>query len=677
MSVASSAVSSDPRIGAGLVPGVGNHPALIAAVSGVGGIGKTWLALAWAYQRLSWFPDGQLFVDLRGFSPDSEPLNPAVAVRGFLDVLGVQPGSIPVDLSAQTGLFRSLVAGKRMLIVLDNAADAEQVAPLLPGGDSCAVLVTSRRTLTGLITRRGAQHLSVDTLDEDDAHTLLARRAGAERADAEPTAVAELVSLCGGLPLALGIIAGRAHAHPHVPLAEFAAELRDLGISALEDEDTTVSLPAVLSWSYRALAREQQAAFGLLGIAPGPDIGVHAAANLVGLPLMQAGRLLRVLEEASLLHRGAHGRYSMHDLVRRYATDAAHHQLTTSARTVALRRLLGFYRFTAEAACRLMYPERPPLQTDASETSYAPYVLSDAAAGLDWFASEHACLLAAQRTAAVHGWHYEVWHLAHTLHAFHYRRGNRRDELIIWEAGAAATEHLLDPSVRIHASRSLGRAYAELGRHDEAIDHLEQALTLAEQQRDRLGQAAIHRAFGRAWELRGDNQRALTHASGALDLSRSLDDPLGQAHAHNQIARFAARLGQFERARRHCEAALGLDRKLGHLLGEAAILYNLGYIAYNTGHYGLAVEHYSDALTARRNLGHTYHVADTLYGLGQSYAVLGEHAQARTIWREALELYQAQRRDTEVADVTRQLDALHLTDTTPGNGSQHDCTSTP
>jgi predicted ATPase len=320
---------------------------LISAIRGAGGIGKTWLALHWAHRRLSRFPDGQLFVDLRGFSPDSEPMPSGVAVQGFLDALGVAPGRIPVDPQAQAGLFRSLVAQKRMLIVLDNAADVQQVVPLLPGADSCTVVVTSRRTLTGLITRHGAHHLTLDTLSGDEARALLARRLGTARVAAEPEAVDELVGLCGGFPLALGIIAGRAHTHPRVPLAEFAAELRDLGLGALEDDEPTTSLPAVLSWSYSALTTQQQVVFGLLGIAPGPDIGLPAAASLTGLPPTQTGKVLRSLEEASLLSRDAHGRYSMHDLIRAFATEDANCVASNEKRS-ATRRPLSAYR----ARCR-------------------------------------------------------------------------------------------------------------------------------------------------------------------------------------------------------------------------------------------------------------------------------------------------------------------------------------
>lgn len=232
---------------------------LISALAGAGGIGKTALALHWAHESLDRFPDGQLFVDLQGFSPASTPLEPAAAVRGFLDAFGVAPERIPGDLQAQVAMYRSLVAGKRMLILLDNAADAAQVEPLLPGDDTCTVVVTSRRYLTGLIARHGARHLRLDALADADARQLLVSRLGAERLAAEPDAADELLAYCGGFPLALNIVAGRASVQPHTPLTELAAELREETTrgDALDDDDPAVSLPTVLSWSLRSLTAEQ------------------------------------------------------------------------------------------------------------------------------------------------------------------------------------------------------------------------------------------------------------------------------------------------------------------------------------------------------------------------------------------------------------------------------------
>lgn len=241
----------------------------ISAIGGTGGVGKTWLALTWAHRNADRFPDGQLFVDLHGFSPAGRPTEPGDAVRGFLDALGVDPGGLPPDLDALTALYRSLVTGRRMLVVLDNAATADQVIPLLPGSSTCTVLVTGRTTLPSLIDRYGAHHLPLDVLGHTEAHALLATRLGDPRVDAEPETAGELIELCGRHPLALAITARNAATRPAIPLAELAVELRELGLEMLDhDTDPAASLPAVLSWSLRHLTDQQQRVFMLLGIPP-------------------------------------------------------------------------------------------------------------------------------------------------------------------------------------------------------------------------------------------------------------------------------------------------------------------------------------------------------------------------------------------------------------------------
>jgi DNA-binding SARP family transcriptional activator/tetratricopeptide (TPR) repeat protein len=630
---------------------------VISAIRGAGGIGKTWLALAWAHRHLDQFPDGQLFVDLRGFSPDSEPMAPAVALRGFLDALGVAPARIPLDLQARSGLLRSLVAHKRMLIVLDNAADADQVVPLLPGGDSCTVLVNSRRTLTGLITRHGAHHIALDTLSDDEARALLARRLGAARVAAEPEAVTKLLRLCGGLPLALGIIAAHALVHPELLLAEFVAALDGRGFNAFHDDPTT-SLTAVLSWSYRALTTQQQVGFGLLGIAPGPDISLPAAASLTGQPPAQAAIVLRGLQEASLLGRDTRGRYSMHDLIRRYATDTAHHQLPDDLREAALRRVIDFYTHTADTADQLLNPYEPTQRIDPPAPGCHPHALPDSRAALAWFDTEHPCLLAAQHTAATHHWHRTVWHLAWNLTTLHLLRGHRRDELTAWQTGLAAAEHLHDHAAHAVAHLHLGHAYTDLERHDEAIRHLHQSLTLAEHHHDHTGQAHAHRALAWAWGQREDNRRALEHATHALRIARTLDDPVWEARALNTFGWFAARLGDHDQASDHCQAALTLFHRHPDPDDEANALDNLGYIGHHTGNHHQAIHHYHQAVTRRRDLGAIYQLADTLGRLGQPHAALGQRDQARAIWREALQLYRDQGRHDDADRIQRQLAAL-------------------
>ncbi|GAB2966877.1 hypothetical protein GCM10027184_14330 [Saccharothrix stipae] len=527
---------------------------VISAIGGAGGIGKTWLALTWANRHVQRFPDGQLFADLRGFSPVGGPMAPEVAVRGFLDALGVDPGRIPIELDDQAALYRSLVADKRMLIVLDNAATVEQVTPLLPGTGSCTVVVTSRNRLAVLITRHGARPLRLDTLTDAEAHALLVRRLGADRVAAEGQAVDELVRLCGGFPLALGLVAGRAHSRPHIPLSEFAAELSEAGLDALDDTEAAAGLPAVLSWSLRSLNAEHRTVFGLLGIAPGPDIGLTAAASLAGLSVPRASRALRVLEEVSLLDRQAHGRYSMHDLIRGYAAATADRDLTEGVREAALRRVLDFYVHTAHTGDRLLLPHRQPVQLAVPMPGTHSHPLSDDPAAMAWFDVEHANLLAAQRIAAGYRLHEVVWQLAWTLATFHDRRGNLHDQLAVWRAAVDASAHLPDLTTRTRAHLHLGRVYADLGRHEEATEYLHLALALADYHHDPTQQAHAHQSLAWAWDRRGDYRRALDHAGRALNLYRDLDQQGWEAEALNQVGWYAARVGEYDTARAHCQA---------------------------------------------------------------------------------------------------------------------------
>ncbi|HEX6342910.1 ATP-binding protein [Umezawaea sp.] len=629
--------------------------AVISAIGGAGGIGKTWLALRWAHERLERFPDGQLFVDLRGFSPDGDPVRPAVAVRGFLDALGVDPGRVPVDLDAQAALYRSLVAGRRMLVVLDNAADADQVVPLLPGGSTCTVVVTSRRTLTTLITRHSAHHLPLDVLGDDEARGLMAHRLGPARVATEPGAAAELARLCGGYPLALAIIAGRAIPRPRVPLAEFAAELRQQGLGALDDDDPAASSRAVLSWSHRALGADQRGLFELLATAPGPDIGLAAAAHLADLPVPTTRKLLTDLEEASLLRREAHGRYSMHDLIRGYGADVAA-ELPPDTRTAALRRIVDHYLHTARAGAELLDPHRIPVRF--APPTRPPDPPADRRAALAWFDTEQACLLAVHREVVDRGWHEVVWQLAWTLTPFRSRRGHHHDDVAAWRAGLAAAEHDPDPVVHAVANRFFGATSLVVGRHDQAVEHLHAALDLAERHDDRTGRAHTHRLLASAWEQRGDFRRAVDHATRALHLHRGADHPVWEANALNQAGMYTAVLGELDRAREHCAAALALHRRIHNPEGEAATLKSLGYIAHHAGQHREALEHYHRALAVYRDLDNTYAEAGTVEFLGDLHLALGQRADARALLLDALAVYRAQQCDDEEERVNGKLAAL-------------------
>ncbi|NBH06100.1 tetratricopeptide repeat protein [Amycolatopsis sp. SID8362] len=632
----------------------------ISVIAGAGGMGKTWLALNWAHRHAGRFPDGQLFVDLRGFSPDREPMDPSVAVRGFLDALGVEPGRMPADPHAQAGLFRSLLAGTRILLLLDNAADADQIIPLLPGSPGCTVIVTSRNQLPALLIGHGAHHERLDVLSDDQARAVLADRLGADRIAAEAAATDELIELCGGFPLALSVISAHARTRPGLALGALAAELRDWDLGVLDDGDPGASLPAVLSWSYRALTPRQATVFSLLGIAPGSDIGPAAAASLAGLSPEQTRTVIRDLERASLISQDSRGRVRMHDLVRRYAADTAA-RLPADVRDSALRRVVHFYLHTAHAGDRVLDPHRPPIRLDPPGSATTPQPLPDTGAAFSWFDAEHANLLAAQRTAAGHGWHVAVWQLAWALTTFQNRRGHGRDQLTATQAGLTAGQHLGTPTVRTLTHRLVGMAYATDGRFDEAIGHLNQALDLAEGHEDHLNQARNHRALAWTWRRMGDNQKALDHATRALQVHRFLDNPVEEALSRCLTAWYTALAGDHERAAEHCDVGLAQCRRCGIREGEAAILDTMGYLGLQTGRHEQAIRAYEAAIALYRDIGDVCHLADALDQVGHPHALLGHNGRAREVWREALELYREQGRDADAERVQRLIDALEGT----------------
>ncbi|NUT46126.1 MAG: helix-turn-helix domain-containing protein [Saccharothrix sp.] len=364
-------------------------------VSALGGTGKTALVLRWAHQHADRFPDGQLYVNLRGFGPGANPMRPAEAQRGFLAALGIDSDSVPADDQERSALYRTATADKRLLVVLDNAADSDQVAPLLPGGSTCGVLVTSRRALTGLVAVHGAVSVPLDVLPDDEARALLATRLGETRMAAEPDAVTAMIEHCAGLPLALVIIAARACVRPDLPLAQIAGELRDEAarLDALDTDEAGVSLRSVLSWSYQALSPEASTLAGLLALAPGGDISAAAVESLSPVP---PRRPLAELEAASLVSRSADNRYRMHDLVRLHAGERAETDVPAQSREDALLRLVDFYLHTALPAETSLSPHIPPIELAPPAPGCRPLPEVDA---LTWFGAEHHCLLAAQRAA--------------------------------------------------------------------------------------------------------------------------------------------------------------------------------------------------------------------------------------------------------------------------------------
>ncbi|MCX5069763.1 tetratricopeptide repeat protein [Micromonospora lupini] len=616
----------------------GRASATVVTLSGTAGVGKTTLAVHWAHRVADRFPDGQLYVDLRGFDSTGTVVTAVEAVRGFLEALEVSPERIPTHLPAQVGLYRSLLAGRRMLVLLDNARDADQVRPLLAGSPTCLVLVTSRNRLTGLVAAEGARPVGVDLLSAAEAWQLLARRLGADRLAVEPQAVDEMIERCARLPLALAVLAARSAANPAFPLATLAAELRGAPrpLDSFDAGDAGTDVQAVFSWSYRSLTPAAARLFRLFGCHPGPDIGVAAAASLAGLPREQVPRLLAELAHAHLVTEHAPGRFGAHDLLRAYAAEQAERLDPAEARRAAIRRGLDHYLHTAHAAALLLQPGRDPVTLAAAPPDVAPEEITDHAQALAWFTVEYPVLLAAVAHAKRAGFDGHAWQLAWTLVDFLQRRGRWPDLAVAQRTALAGARRAGDRLGQANAHRDLARVLSRLGRVDEAASNYRQALALFGALGDHTGQARTHRAFGAMLDGLGRYAEALDHVRRALALYRDACHLAGEASARNAVGWAHAQLGQYRPALDHCEQALALLRRTGDRHGEANTWDSLGFIHARLGDHREAIRCYGRALRLYRRISDRYDEADTLSRLGESRLAAGDPAGAARTWRRAL-----------------------------------------
>ncbi|MBU2667829.1 tetratricopeptide repeat protein [Actinoplanes bogorensis] len=575
----------------------------LAVVGGSAGVGKTALAVHWAHRAAERFPDGRLYVDLRGFGPGG-PMDPGEAVRGFLGALGVPAPRIPAEAGAQSALLRSRLAGKRLVLVLDNARDSDQVRPLLPGAGSCMTVVTSRNQLTGLVAADGARPLQLDVLSPGEARELLHRRLGPERIATDPAAGDAVIELCARLPLALTLAAAHAAMQPELGLATLADRLAGGTTPVGDTPDTDVR--AVFSWSYEALGPAAARLFRLLGTHPGPDFTAAA---------VEAGEALPELVRASLITEHTPGRYLLHDLMRAYAE-------SLEPEPGAEARLFEHYLGTAAAGAMLLAPTRPapilPIERGFSQ---------DQEAAMRWFAAERAVLLAwSARTDGD-----RPWQLAWTLDTFLYRQGPWHDLVTVWERALSTVR---DTRARAYAHTRLARAWTLLERAAEADEHYRHALGHHERAGDRDGQSGVLHEMAILCERQGRMRDALAHAEQALAVSG-----YATANTLNTIGFYRAQLGDFAGALEFCERALALYEDSGEADNRAAVWDSLGFIRHGLGEYDVAVECYETALRLYREIGDRYWVADTLVHLGDTHRACGRSSSAAEVWREALGIY--------------------------------------
>ena len=618
----------------------GSVAVTISAVSGTAGVGKTALALQWAHQVAERFPDGQLYVNLRGFGPIGQSVEPGEAIRGFLDGFGVPEASSGDGVPAQAALYRSLIAGRRVLVLLDNARDAAQVRPLLPGSPGCLVIVTSRNDLAGLVAADGAYPLSLDLLTQAEASDLLAGRLGEARVASEQAAVGEIIDRCARLPLALAIAAARAAARPGFPLAEIAAELRGATdtLDPFGGTDLATDLRAVFSWSCQALSEDAARLFRLLGLHPGPDISVNAAASLVGLPSGQARQLLAELAHASLLLEYAPARYSLHDLLRAYAAELTHSHDDEQQRQAALHRLLDYYLHAAHTAAALPHPQRKGIAIAPAQPGVISERFTDIKAALTWFTAERRTLLAVNDLALSSGFDTHTWQLAWVMGEFLARSYRWPDHHAVHLNALRAAERAADGSAVSHAHRALGLANAGLGNRGDARRHFERALYLSRDAGDHLVQGQTHLGLAFFFDAEGSYADALRHSQDAYAQFQVAGRLTGQAAALNGIGEFHAKLGDYRQALSWCQQALVMLQQLDDTAGAAHAMDSLAYIHRQLGDRHQAIARYQQASDLHREVGDAQGEADALTALGDLHDDNGDVEAARAARRQALDI---------------------------------------
>jgi DNA-binding SARP family transcriptional activator/tetratricopeptide (TPR) repeat protein len=611
--------------------------AVISAVSGTAGVGKSALAVHWAQRVADQFGDGQLYVNLRGYDP-GQPLTAADALAGVLRALGVPGKDIPPGEDERAARYRSLLAGKQILIVLDNASDERQVRPLLPASPASLVIVTSRSELAGLAAADGARLLSLDVLSHAEAVQLLTARLGAGRAAAEPAAVDRIAGLCARLPLALAVAAARAAARPGFPLATLAGDLAGTAerLDALEAGDPATSVRAVFSWSTRQLGAEAARLFRLLGLHPGPDITAAAAASLAGMPEPAARRLLAELARAHLITEHVPGRHAFHDLLRAYAAEQAHHTDSQDDRDAAIGRVLDHYLQIAAPAAALLTPARDPVVPAPLRAGAAGGQPADYPQAMAWFEAEHQVLLAAVALADNSRFDVHAWQLPWAMANFLHIRGYWQDWAAIQRTALAAATRLGDVTAQALSGRLLADACVYRGDHDEARSQYASSLTLYQRLGDRLGEARVQVGLGLLATRRGHYADALGHSEQALRLFQGIGDKANEADALNIVGWYHGQLGDYQQARAFCRRSLDLCAETGDRWVEGNAWDSLGYAEHYLGNLAEAAACYQRALSLHRDTGDRHGEAEILSHLGDTRHAAGELAGARQAWQQAL-----------------------------------------
>ncbi|MEV4114608.1 BTAD domain-containing putative transcriptional regulator [Nonomuraea sp. NPDC049695] len=612
--------------------------AAICAISGPPGVGKSTLALRLARLHRYRFPDGQLFADLNTVDPDDA----SVVLPWFLGALGVQEARVPSSVEAQIGLYRSMLASRRVLVVLDNARGADQIRPLLATAPGCLTLVTSRSELSGLAVTVGAHLLRLDVLPDDDAYQLLAARLGEERLTAEPEAAARIIRRCGRLPLALAIVAAQLARRTDLPLAEVAADLEraDTDLEPFAHSDPAIDLRKVFGRSYRDLPEDASGLFRRLGQHPGPHLPLGAAASLAALPVERTRELAVQLDRANLVELRTSRRLRLHDLLRVYASEQARAGDTHPVRRAATRRLLDYYLHSACAASGVCYPYRETLRLDPPARGAVAERFKGAAEALRWYADESVALPALLAEATAAGLDRHAWQLAWAFAEFMQRRGPWNQVLRVQGVALDAAVRLGDRLAQARCHNSLARAHAKLGRDGEAVAHFNEAVELHRDLDEPVLHAHLHLGLTVSLSRLRPGEE-LGHALRALELFREAGDLIGEARALNNAGWWRAQLGEYDEALADCRRAQRILADLGYAQGEGHAWDSVAYVLDVKGDHAQAVAGYERAVELLRGCDDLHPAAETLVRLGETHVRAGDTTAALDAWKRAAEFFDA------------------------------------
>jgi DNA-binding SARP family transcriptional activator/tetratricopeptide (TPR) repeat protein len=621
-----------------------DRPMSLALIDGMPGAGKTTVAVRLAYDVSADFPDGQLFVNLRGYDPSGSVMETAEALRGFLYALGTPSGRIPADLDAQTGLYRSLLKDKRMLVVLDNARDVEHVLPLIPGSPDCLAIVTSRNRLTGLVASEGGQTFTLEPMPVREARAMVALRLGEARSAREPDAVDQIVEMCGRLPLALAIVAARAAAYPDVPLSAIARELRDAqgGLDAFSYDDTT-DLRAVFSWSYRTLSPRAARLFRLLARTRGPDISHAASASVLGEDVRTTRAALAELSRTRLVTEHKPGRFQFHDLVRAYGLELGDELDTDEDRAAARLRTADHYLHSAHRVRRLFQPHQQSDPVGGHAPGVTPESVPNTDRAMAWFIAEHEVLQNFVEHAPADGFGDHAWRVALDMQEFFQRRGVHLSWAVTMRAALAAARGTGDRVGEARTLRSLAGAHYFMGDADEALAHLRATQDLLDEQGWVDDQAFVQRNIGDVLARRGhgsghgdsDHPRAFEHYERAHRLFLEMGHRQGEALSLEGMGVCALRMGRSEEALEMLDLAMDTFRLSNDLHGEANCWAEYGEAYASLARYDEAIACLRRAVEMHREQASLVGEVESLVLLGDALAGSGDRTKARAVWTEA------------------------------------------